>query len=128
MMSSTEIFSSAATGACSSAVRAARQTSLRIFSALPSTSADLGHVGEGCGCRLRGTARDDDPRPRTLPLELADGLARLAHRLRRHRAGVDHDRIGQLGRCRLATDHFRLVGIEPAAEGDDINRHCLAHA
>ena len=62
-----------------------------------------------------------------LALEPADGLARLPHRFRRHRAGVDDDRIvDHACRLRLAADHFRLVGVEPAAEGDDVDAHAGA--
>src|SRR5262249_57549309 len=56
-------------------------------------------------------------------LEPADRLARLPHRLGRHRAGVDHDRLGEAGRLRLPPDHLRLAGVEPATEGDDIDAH-----
>src|SRR5262249_19305715 len=55
-----------------------------------------------------------------------DGLARLPHRLRRHRAGIDDDGTGEPGRLRLAADHLRLIGVEPAAEGDDIDAHWVA--
>src|SRR5262249_16396000 len=71
----------------------------------------------------RRAARDHDGRIGMLALELADGLARLPHRLRRHRAGIDDDGVGESGRLRLATDHFRLIGVEPAAEGDDVDPH-----
>src|SRR6266478_2729603 len=87
---------------------------------------DLRHVREGFGFRLRRAARDHDGRIGMLALELADGLARLPHRLRRHRAGIDDDGIGEPGRLRLAADHLRLIGIEPAAEGDDVDAHWVA--
>src|SRR5229473_2680436 len=87
---------------------------------------DFRHVGEGFGFGLRRAARDHDGRVGILALELADRLARLPHRLRRHRAGIDDDRIGEPGRLRLAADHLRLIGVEPAAEGDDIDAHWVA--
>ena len=61
-----------------------------------------------------------------LALEPADGLARLAHRLGGHRAGVDDDGVGDARGLRLAADHLRLVGVEPAAEGDDVDAHRAA--
>src|SRR3984893_2913663 len=87
---------------------------------------DLRHVREGFGFGLRRAARDHDGRVGMLALELADRLARLPHRLRRHRAGIDDDRIGEPGRLRLAADHLRLIGVEPAAEGDDVDAHWVA--
>jgi hypothetical protein len=87
---------------------------------------DLRHVREGFGFGLRRAARDHDGRIGMLALELADGLARLPHRLRRHRAGIDDDGIGEPSRLRLAADHLRLIGVEPAAEGDDIDAHWVA--
>src|SRR5262249_60720340 len=75
---------------------------------------------------LRRTARNHDGRIGMLALELADRLARLPHRLRRHRAGIDDDGIGEPGRLRLATDHLALIGVEPAAEGDDVDAHWAA--
>ena len=87
---------------------------------------DLRHVGEGFGFGLRRAARDHDGRVGMLALELADRLARLPHRLRRDRARIDDDHIGKPGRLRLAADHLRLIGVEPAAEGDDIDAHWVA--
>src|SRR5262245_19585269 len=87
---------------------------------------DLGHVREDFGFGLRCAACDHDGRIGMLALELADRLARLPHRLRRHRAGIDDDGIGEPGRLRLAADHLRLIGVEPAAEGDDVDAHWAA--
>src|SRR5215831_6844666 len=87
---------------------------------------DLRHVREGFGFGLRRAARDHDGRAGMLALELADRLARLPHRLRRDRAGIDDDHIGKPGCLRLAADHLRLIGVEPAAEGDDIDAHWVA--
>ena len=87
---------------------------------------DLGHIGKGFRLGLRRAARDHDAHRGTLALEPANGLARLAHRLRRHRAGVDDDRLDHACRLCLAADHFRLIGVEPAAEGDDVDAHPVA--
>src|SRR6185437_6853284 len=53
------------------------------------------HGGESRGFRLCGTAGDDDARGRPLTLDVTDALARLAHRFRRHRTGVHHNRVAQ---------------------------------
>src|SRR6266550_616466 len=85
-----------------------------------------GHLREGLGCDLRGAAGHHDRRAGTLALETADGLARLPYGLFRHRAGIDNDGIGQTGTLRLTADHLALIGIEPAAEGDDFDAHRFA--
>ena len=87
---------------------------------------DLGHRGKRCGLGLRGTAGDDDAGTRPLAPQLADRLPRLPRRLRGDRAGVDHHGVGEPGRFRLAPDQLQLVGIEPAAEGEDIDAHATA--
>src|SRR5205085_2446355 len=51
----------------------------------------------------------------------ADRLARLAHRLAGHRAGVEHHRVGEPVGGRLLADDLALVGVEAAAEGDDVD-------
>ena len=51
-----------------------------------------------CGLDLRRAAGDHDARARPLARELADRLARLPHRLGGHRAGVDHDGVGEARR------------------------------
>src|SRR5262249_61996190 len=89
---------------------------------------DLRHVREGFGLGLRRAARAHAGRGGMLALDLADRLARLPHRLRRDRAGIDDDHIGKPGCLRLAADHLRLIGVEPAAEGDDIDAHWVALA
>ena len=68
---------------------------------------------------LRRAAGDDDARARALAPELADGLRGLAHGLRRDGAGVDDDGVVEPGRSGVAAHHLQLVGIEPAAQGDD---------
>ena len=84
---------------------------------------DLGHGGKCFGLGLRRATGDDDARLRPLPPHLADRLPRLAHRLGGDRAGVDHNGVRQPGRGRRAADHFRFGGVEPAAEGQDIDAH-----
>ena len=59
-------------------------------------------------------------RVRTLAPRLADRLARLAHGLGGHRAGVDDDRVVEPGRRGMAAHHLDLEGVQPAAEGDDL--------
>src|SRR5215468_1503100 len=61
---------------------------------------DLRHIREGFGFGLRRAARN--------------------------RAGIDHDGIGEPGGVRLAADHLRLIGVEPAAEGNDVDAHWVA--
>jgi hypothetical protein len=83
----------------------------------------LGHSDECLRLGLRRAAGDDDLRLRALAPKGPDRLPRLTHRLRRDGAGIDHHCVGQAGAFRFAADHFRLGGIEPAAEGDDIDAH-----
>ena len=87
---------------------------------------DFTHAGEGLRLGLRRAARDDDLRIGALALEAADRLARLAHGLRRHRAGVHHHGVCDAGAGGCVADHFRLVGVEPASEGDDVDAHATA--
>ena len=56
---------------------------------------DLAHGGERFGIDLSGAAGDDEARGRPLAARLADRLARLAHSLGGHRAGVEDDGIGK---------------------------------
>ena len=83
----------------------------------------LRHGGKGLRLGLRRAAGDDDLRLRPVAAQRPDGLPRLAHRLRGDGAGIDHHRIGQSGAFRFAADDFRLRGIEPATEGDDVDAH-----
>ena len=91
---------------------------------------DLVHGREARRVGLRGAAGDDDPRARILAARLADRLLGLAHGLGRHGAGVEDHRavlqLAQARRRRLAAHDFRLVGVEPAAEGDDVDAHQAA--
>src|SRR5262249_49169119 len=84
---------------------------------------DLGHAGEGRGLGLRRAAGHHDARIRALALGAADRLARLAHRFRRHRAGVHHHGAVEARALRIAADHLGLVGIEAAAESEDVDAH-----
>ena len=54
------------------------------------------------------------------PARAADRLARLALGLARDRAGVDDDALGQPRSTRTGAHDLRLVGVEPAAHGDDL--------
>ena len=72
-----------------------------------------------CAAQPVTTMRASGP----LAAKPADGLARLPHRFAGDRAGVDDHGIGNAGGVGLAADHLRLVGVEPAAEGDDIDAH-----
>ncbi len=83
----------------------------------------FGHGDEGLRLGLRGAAGDDDLRLRPVAAQRADRLARLTHRFRRYRASIDDDGVGKTGGLRLAADHFRFGGVEPAAESDDLDAH-----
>ena len=89
---------------------------------------DLRHGGKGFGLGLRRAAGDEHPRVWPLALEPADRLARLAYRLSRDRAGVDHDGIAEPRALGVAADHFRLVGVEPAPEGDHVHAVMRGHS
>src|SRR5665213_2086581 len=81
---------------------------------------DFGHGGKGFRIGLRRAAGDDDLPLRLFTPDAANRLPRLAHGFRGHRAGVDHNSIAVAGH---SFDDFRLDDIEPAAEGDNLNRH-----
>ncbi len=82
---------------------------------------DLGHGGEGRGIDLSGAAGDDHLGAGALAPGLADGLARLAHSLAGHGAGVEDDGVGQAILGGSGADHLGLIGVEPAAKGDDVH-------
>ena len=86
---------------------------------------DFAHLGKALGIDLRGAAGDDDARVRIVASGLADRLARLTCRFRRHRASIEDDRILEAAFVDLGAHDFRLIDIEPAAEGDDAR---FAHA
>ncbi len=78
---------------------------------------DLGHAGKHCGIDLGGAAGNDEARTGAARPRTANGLARLAHRLRGHRTSVEDDGIAEAGAGRSGANDFRLVGVEAAAEG-----------
>ncbi len=69
----------------------------------------------------RRAAGDDDARVGAFAMQAADGLARLARRLRRDGAGVDDDEIFFPGAARLARERLRFDDVEPTAEGDGLD-------
>jgi hypothetical protein len=81
---------------------------------------DLGHVCKCLGLGLRRATRHDDARRWLLAADFSDRLSRLTYRFGGDRTGVDNNGVAFTGRT---TDHFRLVGIQPAAEGDDVKAH-----
>ena len=93
------------------------------FSALPSTRSTSGMSAKARGLDLRGAAGDHDAGLRPLALEPADGLLGLPGRLGGHRAGIDHDGVGEAGRLRMRPDDLGLVGVETAPEGHEIDAH-----
>ena len=76
---------------------------------------DLGHGGESLRLDLRRAAGDDDARAGPLAADAADRLARLAHGLRRHRAGVDHHGIVEAGGAasRRITSNSKVLSRQP---------------
>ena len=78
-----------------------------------------------CGLGLRGAAGDDDARLRVVAARLADRLPGLAHGLAGDGAGVeDHGAAFQraeAGAFGLAPHHFGFIGVQPAAEGHDVD-------
>src|SRR5262249_36809050 len=83
---------------------------------------DLGHGREPTRLDLGRAARNDDARRGVLTPRPADRLARLAHGLSGHRAGVDDDSLGDSRGGGLAKHDLGLVGVEAAAEDDDARR------
>src|SRR6202035_4612143 len=84
---------------------------------------DLGHVAEARGLDLCGATGDHDAGARPLAPKAADGLAGLAAGFAGDRAGIDHDGVGKAGRLRMRPDDLGLVGVETAAEGDEVDAH-----
>ena len=86
---------------------------------------DLGHGREqACGsiCAAQPVTMMRAPGAAPRP---ANGLPRLAHRLGRHRAGVEDHGVGKPASAARQRRRLRLIGIEPAAEGDHLQ---VAHA
>src|SRR3981189_90814 len=107
----------------SSAVRAARQASLRILSSLPTTRSTSAMPANISGWGWRREAGTHDPRLRPLALQPPDRLPRLRHGFVGHGTAVDDDCISEPRALRLAPDHFGFEGVEAAAEGDDVDAH-----
>src|SRR6185369_5967016 len=85
---------------------------------------DLVHGSEARWIDLRRTACHHDLGIGTLAPRLHDRLPRLAHGLRRHRAGIDDHRVVEARGVGVLSHDLRLIGIEPAAEGDELDiRH-----
>ena len=85
---------------------------------------DAGDAGErrpAFGGDLGGAAGDDDLRLRAFAMGAADGLAGLALGLAGDGAGVDDDGVGEGGG--VAAHHLALIGVQAAAEGEDIDGH-----
>ncbi len=99
----------------------------RVFRKISEYAINLGHRGERSGLGLGGAAGNDDLGVRVLPLQAADGLARLADGLGGHGARIDDDRIRESCRFRIAAHQLRLRGVQPATEGDDFD-HRVPHA
>ena len=105
------------------------QLSASSFSALPRTRSTSGMAakrsGSTCAAQPVTTMRGAG----LLAAGAADGLARLAHGLGRHRAGVDDDRVAAIPAAsaarRIASDSARLSA---AAEGEHLDRHQAAPA
>ena len=91
---------------------------------------DLVHAGKALRIGLRGAAGDDDARLRLLAPCLADRLPGLPHRFGGDRARVEDDHAvaeaAEAGGVCLAAHHLGFIGVEPAAECDDVDRHHAA--
>src|SRR5215213_3239178 len=87
---------------------------------------DLWHFYEGLRLGLRRTARHHDFRTSAHSGQPADALARLPNRFRRDRAGVHHDGVFEAGADGGVADHLGFVGVEAAAECDDLDAHATA--
>ena len=81
---------------------------------------DLGHRGVARWVELGGAAGGDDGCLGVLPPGAADRLACLSLGLASDRTGIDDDALGQARSTRTAAHDLRLVGVEPAAHGDDL--------
>src|SRR6266571_5473883 len=88
----------------------------------------LGHGGERLRLGLRGAAGHDDFCPRAAAPERPYFLPRLTYGFRSDCAGIDHDSVGEAGALRLAANDFGFGGIEPAAEGDDLDARYALYA
>jgi len=76
------------------------------------------HRREGARIDLRRAARDEDRRAGILLCRPPDRLARPAHSLAGHRAGIDDHRLAEASLQRMAAHHLGLIGVEAASEGN----------
>jgi hypothetical protein len=81
---------------------------------------DFLHRREARRIDLRRAAGDDDLGLGAFAARPPDRLPGLAHRLAGHRASIDDHRAGKPGGARMLAHDFGLIGVEPAAEGDDL--------
>ncbi len=79
-----------------------------------------GQRGPGRRVDLDGAAGDDDPRARPLPHQPADGAPGLMLGLGGDGAGMHHHQV--VLPVRVAAHDLALVGVQAAAEGDDLRR------
>src|SRR4029079_2100749 len=85
---------------------------------------DFRHLGEAARIDLRRATCDHDLRIWSRAAGFADRLPRLAHGLRRHRAGIEDHRVLEPCVLGMAPHHLGFIGVEAATEGDDFNlRH-----
>ena len=70
------------------------------------------HRGETLRIDARGAAGDDNFRLGPLPTQPADRLAGLARRFRRHRAGIDDDRLSRTGGLTDVIEKGRTYGMQ----------------
>ena len=82
---------------------------------------DLGHGRKRRRIDLCRAAGDNQAGVRAFPPCLANGLTRLANSLRRHSTGVEDHRVFKAILGGTGADDLALIGIKPAAEGDNID-------
>ena len=100
------------------------------FSSLPSTRSTSSMAAKLCGSVCAAQPVTMMRAFGLLAARLADRLPGLAHGFGGDRAGVeDHRAIvepAKPGGFGLAAHHLGFIGVEPAAEGDDVDRHQAA--
>src|SRR5215213_2697170 len=93
--------------------------------AIAEDAIDLVHGSKGAIFELGGATRDNEASLRALATRAADGLTGLSQGFGRHGTGVEDDGVVQTGVERRGADHLGLIGVEPAAEGNDLD---IVHA